>query len=67
MSNINIIMYHYVRDLKGSRYPDIKGLDYKDFKEQVKWLKNNFRIIRIEDVIAAYDGQYRLPDAQKIG
>lgn len=62
MSKINIIMYHYVRDLKGSRYPDIKGLDYKDFKEQVKWLKNNFRIIRIEDVIAAYDGQCRLPD-----
>ena len=24
---VTIVMYHYVRDLKYSRYPDIKGLD----------------------------------------
>lgn len=26
MGKIGIVMYHYVRDLKHSRYPGIKGL-----------------------------------------
>ena len=30
MSKLNVVMYHYVRDLKNSRYPDIKGMDYKE-------------------------------------
>ena len=34
-SKVTIIMYHYVRDLKHNRYPDIKGLDVKLFKEQI--------------------------------
>ena len=55
-------MYHYVRDLKNSRYSEIKGLDYKLFQEQVQWLKKNFELIKIEDVIAAYDGLVKLPD-----
>ena len=35
MNNLTIVMYHYVRDLKNSRYPDIKGLDVSLFKEQI--------------------------------
>lgn len=35
MGKLRIAMYHYVRDLKYSRYPEIKGLDYKLFKEQI--------------------------------
>lgn len=62
MSKINIVMYHYVRDLKASRYPAIKGLDYKLFQEQIEWLKKNFEIIKIEDVIAAYEGEIKLPE-----
>lgn len=31
MEKLKIAMYHYVRDLKYSRYPEIKGLDYKLF------------------------------------
>lgn len=33
-------MYHYVRKLKGSRYPGIKGLELNFFKEQINYLKN---------------------------
>lgn len=62
MSKVNIVMYHYVRDLKASRYPEIKGLDYKLFQEQIQWLKKNFEIIKIEDVIAAYEGEIKLPE-----
>ena len=62
MSKVNIMMYHYVRDLKASRYPEIKGLDYKSFQEQILWLKKHFEIIKIEDLIAAYDEQTSLPE-----
>ena len=37
-----VVMYHYVRELKYSRYPEIKGLDYHLFKEQIRFLKKNF-------------------------
>lgn len=62
MSKISIVMYHYVRDLEGSRYPEIKGLDYRLFQEQIQWLKKNFELIKIEDVIAAYEGEIKLPE-----
>lgn len=48
---VEFIMYHYVRDLKSSRFPKIKGLDYKEFLEQIKYLKKKYRIISIEDFI----------------
>lgn len=59
---VSIVMYHYVRDLKRNRYPQIKGLDIREFKEQISWLNKNYNIIRIEDVIAAYDYGERLPE-----
>lgn len=55
-------MYHYVRDLNNSRYPDIKGLDYKLFKQQIQYLKANFHIIKMEDAIAAYKEKRYLPE-----
>lgn len=35
MSKLYIVMYHYTRDLKHSRYPEIKGLALTLFGEQV--------------------------------
>lgn len=48
-------MYHYVRDLKNSRYPDIKGLQSELFKEQVGYLKKNYNFVKIEEVIEAFN------------
>ena len=62
MSKIYVVMYHYVRDLSHSRFPNIKGLDYPLFKEQIKYLKANFNIIRMEDVLASYTSGYTLPE-----
>ena len=39
MDNLTIVMYHYVRDLNNSRYPDIKGLDINLFKEQINYMR----------------------------
>lgn len=55
-------MYHYVRDLKCSRYPHIKGLDLKHFKEQLEFLQSHYAIIRMEDLLSALSGGDDLPD-----
>lgn len=44
-------MYHYIRDLKRTRYPEIKGLDLSDFIDQVRELKNNLSFISIEQCL----------------
>lgn len=51
MVKLNIVMYHYVRDLSHSRYPGIKGLDTDLFKEQITYLKKKFTIVKMEDII----------------
>lgn len=51
-----IVMYHYVRDLKNSRYPKINGLEYKNFKKQLDFFMSKYVIIKMEDLIdAIYD------------
>lgn len=59
---LTIVMYHYVRDLKNSRYPGIKGLSTDLFREQILYLKGNYNFVRIEDVMAAYAGEVFLPE-----
>lgn len=56
-----IVMYHYVRKLELSRYPEIKALNLEFFKEQIQYLKKNFYIARMEEVIASYTQDYKLP------
>lgn len=62
MSRLYITMYHYIRNLKYSRYPNIKGLDYQLFCRQIQFLKNNFNIVRMEQVIEAVEGDGHLPE-----
>lgn len=56
-----IVMYHYVRDLKNSRFSKIKGLDFQLFKQQIEFFNNNFNVVTMESVIAAYENKYELP------
>lgn len=56
-----ISMYHYTRDLKHSRYPKIKGLDISLFRQQIEFFKENFNVVRMEDVIEAAEGRSSLP------
>ena len=62
MNNLTIVMYHYVRDLKNSRYPDIKGLDINLFKEQVNYMRKHYHIITMEEVIYSIDNQVKIPN-----
>ena len=44
-SNLSMIMYHYVRPLKNSKYPNLKALELTKFKEQIRWFKKEFDIL----------------------
>jgi len=59
---VTIIMYHYVRDIKLSRYPDIKGLDITLFKEQIEYLKKHYHFITMEMLIDSIDNNSPLPN-----
>ena len=56
-----IVMYHYVRDLQYSRYPQIKGMDYQLFKEQIAFFERNFTVVTMEEVLRAWSGEEDLP------
>lgn len=63
MSKLYVVMYHYTRDLANSRYPEIKGLDYSLFKEQIDYFAENFNVITMEQVIEAWNSSNAaLPD-----
>ena len=55
-------MYHYVREISNSRYPDIKGLETKLFKRQLEYLQANYSIITMEELVASLEESYELPD-----
>ena len=44
-------MYHYVREIKKSKYPNIKGLEFADFKRQIDFFIKNFDVLNNDDFI----------------
>ncbi|EOV0645034.1 polysaccharide deacetylase family protein [Cronobacter turicensis] len=62
MSNLTVVMYHYVRPIKQSRYPGIKGLEYNDFKEQIHFIKRNYNAVTISEVINSFLNNDSLPE-----
>lgn len=62
MSKLYISMYHYTRDIVHSRYPQIKGLDTNLFRQQIEYMKNNFNIVTMEQVIDAVEGKSELSE-----
>ena len=52
---LTVVMYHYVRELKNSQFPKIKGLDIKLFEEQLEYLLKNYNIISNEQLIESFN------------
>jgi peptidoglycan/xylan/chitin deacetylase (PgdA/CDA1 family) len=59
--DITIVMYHYVRNLKKSSYPRIKGLDTKKFERQIDYIKDNYEVISGYDLIDIVSNRKSLP------
>lgn len=52
-----IVMYHYVRDLDRSRYPEINALETSEFEFQLDYLESEYTFVSMSDLQAAiYDG-----------
>jgi peptidoglycan/xylan/chitin deacetylase (PgdA/CDA1 family) len=59
--SLTILMYHYVRDLEGSRYPGIKGRRVREFRAQLDHIASRYSVVTAEQVIAAVERQTDLP------
>jgi len=60
-ANLTIVMYHYVRPLKLTRFPEIKGLDLALFEEQLAYLARHYSVISMEQLIDAIEDRGELP------
>jgi peptidoglycan/xylan/chitin deacetylase (PgdA/CDA1 family) len=54
-------MYHYVRDLKNSQYPDLRALDINLFIEQIHYLKKYYQFISMEELIDCIENNSNVP------
>lgn len=61
MSNVSVIMYHYVREIKNSSFPEIKGLEISAFREQIIYLKKHYQFVTMEEVIDNVYNNKKLP------
>jgi peptidoglycan/xylan/chitin deacetylase (PgdA/CDA1 family) len=61
MTGLSVIMYHYVREIKTSRFPEIKGLETALFREQLVYLRKYYNFVTIEQVIDSIYDDYKLP------
>jgi peptidoglycan/xylan/chitin deacetylase (PgdA/CDA1 family) len=52
-------MYHYVRDLPRTEFPNLNGMLLDDFRGQVNQLSSQFEIASIESALDFLNGEYR--------
>ena len=62
MGGLTIVMYHYVRDLRNSAFPRIKGLDLAAFRRQLDYLQANYSFLPTRELIAHIKDSTPLPD-----
>ena len=56
------VMYHYVRNMHETNYPNIKGLLIKRFIGQLNYILRNYKVIRLEDYIEFLHGNKSIPN-----
>ena len=64
-NSIYIIMYHYVREIDGSKYPLLKGLEFNNFKKQIDFFSKNFNILDYSDFITIIKNK-KIPEKPSI-
>jgi len=60
-SNCSIVMYHYVRPLKDSKFSKLKALEFSDFEKQLDYLADHYNFVTPSQVINSIDGISSLP------
>lgn len=59
---LTVVMYHYVRRIAGSRYSEIKGLEFELFVEQLEFFSKHYNVVTMEQVLAAKYRNQALPE-----
>lgn len=59
---LTIVMYHYVRPLAQSAYPELKALDLDLFVAQLDFIERHYRPVGMKDVLTACRGETGLPE-----
>jgi peptidoglycan/xylan/chitin deacetylase (PgdA/CDA1 family) len=62
-ASLTIVMYHYVRPLVGSTFPNIKGLDLNDFERQLDYIERHYQVVSAARLLDAAFGGDALPDS----
>lgn len=57
-----IVMYHYVRNMSETRFPDVKGLRVDDFKGQLAYLMRFHEFVDGARFVEACEDRVSLPD-----
>lgn len=55
-------MYHYVRRIQNSRYPEIKGLELDKFVAQLEYFAENFNVVTMEQILSSIKCSSDLPE-----
>jgi len=61
-----VVMYHYVRNMPETDYPEIKGLLTDKFTRQLDYLQENFNLISLERYIDFLNGGDPIPKKSSI-
>ena len=51
INSLTIIVYHYVRPVKKSKFPKLKALEFKVFKKQLEYLSKKYTFISYDDLL----------------
>jgi len=54
---LTVVMYHYVRQLQHSRFPEIKGLTVDQFNGQLEYMQRNYYFVTFEELMTSLDGR----------
>jgi peptidoglycan/xylan/chitin deacetylase (PgdA/CDA1 family) len=60
-STLTVVMYHYIRELRHTRFPAIKGLNLSDFREQLAHIRRFYSVITAEALLDSITNQDTLP------
>jgi peptidoglycan/xylan/chitin deacetylase (PgdA/CDA1 family) len=60
-TRLRVIMYHYVRELAGSRFPELKGMERAAFAAQLSRLQQRYELCDLETALAFLRGEHEAP------
>ncbi len=56
---LDVVMYHYIRDLPRTDFPRIRGMLIDDFRRQVDRLSESYEMASLESALAFLQGEYQ--------